>query len=957
MLKSISWLILLAAAPIMLSAPTTAQAKEPTNGWGVAVTDVVPDPSIRFGRLSNGMKYAIRRNSTPKGAASVRLHFAFGSLAEAEHERGLAHFIEHMAFNGTTNVPEGEMVRTLERLGLAFGPDTNASTSFDATVYRLDLPKADAQRLDTAFFLLREVASEIRFDQAAVDRERGIIISERRTRDNYQLRRLTNNLAFHLPQTNYARRLPIGTDAVIGSASPAALTELYRRYYRPEKATLVFVGDADPALIERMIREKFESWTARGPAGAKLDRGRVDLTRSADSGAFADPAIETSVAISIMRPWEDPPDTRWERRRRFIQATALALLTRRLQTIANGPDSTLLNAAAAQSPSRDVAWTSTLSAVARDGEWKPALQILEQELRRALKHGFTASELKVQLADSEGGLRRGAERASTRTNAALAGAILGVIDDNDFITTPESRFDWFNAVRPTITVEQVNNEFRHLWTGSPPLVFVTDEQEISASAVAETLNASRQIPLGPPRDYGDLEFAYENLGTPGQVAEDDRIADLGIRTIRFANNVRLNLKQTDFEKGSVRYSVRVAGGQLALPRDQAGLAAMITMLSPIGGLEKHSAEDLRQLLAGRSVQGGIATGEDAFLASGTTAADDLALQMKLSAAFLVAPGYRPEAKTRWTAMLPVIEGQRRATPQSVAAYEVPKVLADGDQRFGLPDEDELSKLSVEQMRAVLQSALTAAPIEIGLVGDFDEQAAIDAVAQSFGALPLRELETPSYSQSRIAQVRKNPEPVTLTHSGQADQALVALAWPTDDDEDSSEVIGLNLLADVLKLELTDALREKLAATYAPSVASSMSGVYRDLGFMIVSAVVAPDKLDEVERTVAEVVGGLRDRPVDPDLFVRALNPNLERIERQRRDNAYWLALVDQAQTRTDQLDRHRQRHSLYRSTTPERLQLLARKYLGAERRLAIRIVSDKAPAAVAARQPRAGQLR
>ena len=939
---------MLAAAPALLATPAPAQAKERVNGWGLPLTDIVPDPAVRFGRLPNGMKYAIMRNAFPKGAAAVRLQFEFGSIGESEQERGLAHFIEHMAFNGTTHVAEGDMVKILERQGLAFGPDTNASTGFDATTYMLELPKADKQRLDTAFFLLREVASEVKFDPEAVNRERGIIISERRARDNYQLRRVVDSFAFHYPLTNYANRLPIGTDAVISSASAATLANLYERYYRPEFATLVFVGDADPAEIEARIKAKFSDWNGEGPAGAKLDPGRVDLARAGDFAAFADPAIETSVSMSVNRPWEDPADTRAERRRRFIQQTAMALLTRRLQLIVNSEDSKLLSAAASQSPSRDLTWTSTPSAVTRDGDWKDGVQILEQELRRALKHGFTEGELKVQLADSEGSLKRGAERASTRTNAGLASAILGVIDDNDFITTPESRYQWFKDVRPTITVADVNAELRNIWTGSRPLVFVTDENKVDVAEVAQALDASRQVAVLPPKNYDNLAFAYDDFGPAGQVVADSRIADLGIRTIRFANNVRLNLKKTDFEKGSVRYSVRVAGGQLALPRSEPGLAAMMTTLWPIGALEKHSAEELRQLLAGRNVQGGLATDEDAFVSGGTTSPEDLPLQMKLSAAFLTAPGYRREAATRWTSMLPVIEGQRRATPQAVASYEVPKVLAANDPRFGLPSEAELAKLTVQQMRSVLQPLLTTAPIEIGLVGDFDEQSAIDEVARTFGALPRRELDMPAYENERVAAARTDPATVTLTHSGPADQALVAIAWPTDDDRDSGEVIGLNLLADVLDLELTDALREKLGATYAPSVSSNMSDVYRDFGFLTVSAVIAPDKMDEVEKAVAEVVRQLRDKPVDADVFARALAPNLERIDRQQRENGYWLALVDEAQTRADRLDRHRQRKALYRSLDPQQLQARARKYLGADKRLSVRIVSEKLPSTIAA---------
>jgi zinc protease len=191
--------IVAASAPV-LAAPQPG-TKLSVNGWGVPLTDVTPDPSITYGTLPNGMKYAIMRNATPKGAASARLQIAFGSIGEAENERGLAHFIEHMAFNGSTHVAEGDMVKMLERQGLAFGPDTNAVTGFDTTTYMLDLPKADDEHIDTAMFLFREVASELKFDPAAVDRERGVILGEERSKDNFQYHQVVDALGFELPGT------------------------------------------------------------------------------------------------------------------------------------------------------------------------------------------------------------------------------------------------------------------------------------------------------------------------------------------------------------------------------------------------------------------------------------------------------------------------------------------------------------------------------------------------------------------------------------------------------------------------------------------------------------------------------------------------------------------------------------------------------------------------------------
>ena len=933
-----------AQAPVVTVGVPAAQpmpvTPTPPNAWGRGSIDVPADPSIRYGRLANGMKYAIRPNATPQGAVSLRLHFAFGSIAESERERGLAHFIEHMAFNGTTGVAEGEMKRILERHGLAFGADTNAFTNFDSTLYVLELPKNGAEIVDTALFLMREVASEVKFDSSAVDRERGVILSEKRTREGYQLRRAVENISYHMPASAYAKGLPIGTEQVLKTASAAELADLYRRYYRPENATLVIAGDIDPAVIEAKIQAKFGTWAGKGAAGAKLDKGKVDLNRPADFSSFSDPAVETTVMMTRYRPWEDPADTQARRRELIIQQVALSLLSRRLQNIANSADAKIISGGAAQSPAQDLAWATTISAAAPEGEWQGALAAIEQEMRRALDHGFTASELKVQLSDMHGGLKSAADQASTRRSSGLADTVVASIEGNDLITTPQFRLDMFRAIRPTITVAEVNTALRKLWAGSAPLVYVTDKKPVAKAAIVQALSDSRKVAVLPHKDVGPQKFAYENFGAPGPVVADSRIEDLGIRSVRFANNVKLNIKKTDFEKGAVRYSVRIAGGDLALPNDKVGLSALINTLSPIAGLEKHSAEDLKQILAGRGVHPGISVGSDAIVAAGRTIPTDLALQMKLSAAFVTAPGYRPEAATRWRSLVPIFDKQWRATPQGVMGTKLPGILANDNPKFVFPEAAILSARSLDEARAVLTPLLAKAPIEIGIVGDVDEALAIDAVAKSFGALPARDATAPDYREARKAEFRRSLAPIKLTHSGPADQAVLVEAWGTTDDDDQKETVGLVLLADVLRLELTDKLREELGDTYTVGVASAASDVFDDFGYLRVSTVVSPDKLDAVEKATEQVVAKLRDKPIDADVLARARNPNLERIDLQQRENGYWLDLVDEAQSDPARLQRHRQRKQVYLAMTAAEIQALARRYLAPEKMLAVRIVSD-----------------
>ena len=940
-------LFLLAAACAALL-PLAPAAAQQANGWGVKLTDITPDPAIRYGTLPNGMRYAIMRNSLPKDGAALRLRFEFGSIGETENERGLAHFIEHMAFNGSTNVPEGEMVKILERQGLKFGPDTSAATGFDSTVYMLDLPHAGGQTLDTAMMLMREVAGEVKFAPEAVNRERGVILGERRVRDTFQLHQAEDQVGFQLPDTPYPKRFPIGTETVLKTATAATIRDLYHRYYRPENATLVFVGDADPAVIEQMIRAKFASWKAVGKAGTPLPRGKVDLKRAAQFDTFVDPAAATVVTTVAYRPWDDPADTLASRRDSLVRSLAVAAFNRRIERLANAPGSVLLGGGMNDGETKDAALDTSLSIAAKDGAWKDALGVSEQELRRALEHGLTAAEIDLQRTDGIGRLKASVEQANARTSQSLANAILQVVGEDEFVTTPAFRLAYYERVAPTVTPAEVNAAFRAMWSGSAPLIHVSGKQPVETAALAAAYGDSRELAVAAPKAQAAVAFAYDNFGPAGRIVEDETIADLGIRTIRFANNVRLNIKRTDFEAGRVSYTMRMAGGALALPRDRPGLAMLISALSPVAATSKHSFDDIRTISAGHLLSPGIAVSSDAIIASGATTVGDFPLQMKLSAAYLTDPGYRAEAESQWLNLVPVLDKQFQADPSSVAGTQLPTLLASGDTRFGMAPTAELLKRNLGEAKSVLTPLIANAPIEIGIVGDIDEAAAIAAVASSFGALPPRAASTPDYAEARKAAFRADRSPILLTHEGGIDQAMVGAAWPTTDDRDYRTVIGMEMVKAVADLLLTDKIREELGASYGVSVGSSMSDTYPGFGYMMVSTIVAPDKADEVDAAIKAVAATLRNAPVSADLLARARQPMIEAAAKSVRQNGYWLGYVDEAQSKPKRLDRARTRDAIIRSITVADVQNLAAQYLRDDRLQRVRIVSAKLGAKTAA---------
>lgn len=929
-----------AATPAAVN-PQSAAAK----AWNFAASDVPVDPDIVFGVLPNGMKYALLKNSTPKDSVVLRMRFAVGSFAEAEDQRGLAHFLEHMAFNGSTNVPEGEMIKLLERKGLAFGADTNASTGFDETVYQLDLPNASDDLIDTGLMLMRETGSNLTIDPAAVDRERGIILSERRARDTYQLRSVIDQLGFQMQGMTVANRIPVGTEEVIRTAPASRIRDLYDRYYRPERATLVMVGDFDPAAVEAKIKARFSDWKGRGPAGADPDIGNVDYARAVAADDFVDPAIQDSVTIASFKPWVDEPDTKAKRARKLAEDIGEAIVSRRLAKRALAEDSPILTGYFGEASGWKKFEQVTFGAVAKEGAWKEALALVEQEQRRALEHGFTQAEVDEQLANRRTALKNAVAGVTTRRSDGLADALVSAAEGDFVFVRPETSQALFDAAAPSLDAATVTAAFRKRMDGfGAPLVHVMTKKPVEggAGAILADLQASAKVAVAAPDAAANAAFAYDTFGTPGKIASDDRVEDLGIRRIRFVNNVMLNIKKTDFQKDKVMLSLRVDGGNLLATRDDPTKVSLAGSLM-LGGLEAHSLDDLRSILAGKTISPVFGNSTDAFGGSALTSPEDFALQAKLMAAFLTHPGYRADGLALIRRVLPQQYAANDATPAAVLGRDVGGILANDDPRSQTPPLDKVMALDWAQLKPAVADSFAHGAIEIGVVGDIDEQAAIDAIAATFGALPERRAAFDPRTDARIRQFAANRSERTLIHKGPAEQAELRVYWPARDDSDLAEAMQLNLLARVMQLKLTEELREKLGESYSPGAAASLSDEFPGYGHLFAASNVDYKDLATTRAAIFAIAKELRDTPVDADLLDRARKPLLEAMVKSRRENVYWLNYVGEAASHADRLDRSRKGIGEVEAATPAELQALAKRYLVDDKALVIKAVSDKAP--------------
>lgn len=949
-------LVALPAVAVSQAQPAAAiqATAQPSDPWAQATSDIPADSNVRFGVLPNGMQYAILRNATPAGQASFRLRIDAGSLMENEDQLGLAHFMEHMAFNGTTNIPENDLLRILERLGLAFGADTNAFTSFDQTAYMLELPRTNDETVDAALRIMREQVSEALMAPEAVDAERGVIEGEERMRNTPQLRTIKAQLGLLASGQRLANRLPIGDLDIIRTAPRERFVEFYNAYYRPERATFVAVGDFDVDVMEGKIRAEFEGWVPKAADGPDPDLGQV-APRGPETRILVEPGIQSSVEINWIRPPDLDPDTVVERHENLIRNLGLAVLTRRLGELARADNPPFVSANASSATVFNSLSTGSISAEFNPGGLTRALETIEQEQRRLVQFGITQAELQREITDSRTRLQNAVTAAATRSTPALANGLLGAANDGDVFASPATSLALFNATVDGLTPDQVTAAVRPVFEGQGPVVMVTSPIAIEGgeAAVTAALEASRQVTVTVRADEAALEWPYTDFGAPAQPSGRTEIADLGVTRVDFPNGVRLFVKPTDFRDNQILVNVRTGIGELALPTDRITAMTLSNSVMGPGGTSKLTADQLTRVLSGKTYSVSASLLTDAYSLGGTTRPEDLQLEMQVLTAYLVDPGLRAAPFERARGQFAAQLAQSRATPGGVLSRNIGELISSGDQRDATPTEAEVAAMSIEEIRAGVTEGRARGPIDIVVVGDVTVDDAITTVANTFGALPDRgALASPLPG----SDVRRFPaptaEPVQLKHEGPGEQAIGLIGWPTTDSiGDKREARQLAILNAVVQLRLNEEVRERLGISYGPGSGAASSSVFPDYGYLLMLAETRPENLPVLFTAFDSIAASLRETPISDDELLRARAPLVETLRRSQADNGYWVSQLADAGRNPETFDQIRSNVSDLESTTPADIQRLARQYLTADKAWRLTITSDNPPAPAAAAAP------
>lgn len=897
--------------------------------WLYRGSDITPDPAWRFGTLTNGLRYAIRNNGVPPGQVSVRVRIDAGSLMERDSERGYAHLIEHLSFQSSPYVPFGEARRIWQRMGTTFGSDTNAQTSPISTVYKLDLPAATPANLDESLHLLSGMVSAPTIDDRALAGERPAVLAEQREAPGPQVRVSDARNAVFFAGQPLAERSPIGSVATLEAATPATVQAFHDRWYRPERALVVVVGDVDPATAEQMLARHFGTWTGTGPAPAEPDFGEPSTNHPA-TGSLVEPTLPAMVQMAVLRPWHFNNDTVLFNQNRLVDQIAIDVINRRLEERARAGGSYLVAQVGIDDIQRSA--NTTLVLVQPIGnDWQAALRDVRQVIADAQAVPPTQAEVDRAIADRGVAFRTQVETAAVAPGSGLADDMVGAVDIRETTTAPQTvqavfedarRLNMFAPARLHAAMLRV---FQGIVRG-----FIT-VQAPDANINAELATAISRPVTGAARRQQLARVTFDQLpriGTPSAITS--RTSLLGqddLVQVNFTNGARAMLFHSPSESGRVYVRVAFGGGYNALPSDRRSPAWAAELALVQGGIGRLNQGQLDQMTAGRRISMDFDIEPEAFSLSAMTSPADLRDQLRLIAAYLRQPGWDPNPVVRARSAQLLSQSAYDSSPDGILSRDLEGRMRAGDPRWTAPTAAEIQALTPAAFRQFWEPRLAAGPLEVQVFGDIDTAQAITLIQNTIGALPPR---TPLQPQPGPALpfAAHVAQPVLLTHGGQDNQAAAVIAWPTGGGTANiADARRLDILSAIFTDRLFEQLRGRAGASYSPSVQSDWPIGNPGGGRFVAIGKVAPANLPLFFRLAREIAADLVAHPVSADELQRVLVPMRESVLRASTGNTFWLQRLEGGTYDPSRLAALRGILSDVQSTTAADLQAVAARYL------------------------------
>ncbi len=843
---------------------------------------------ILKGKMDNGIDYYIMEHKKPKNRILAWIAVRAGSLQETDKERGIAHYLEHMGFDGTKNFPPGELVRYFESIGTDMGPDINAYTSFDRTVYMIEVTDEKEEYLDKAITALSDYASTMLLLKEQVDREKPVILEELRLGSDVDKRVWEKWINLVFKDSRYPSRLPIGIKETIENFSQEDVKNFYSTWYRPDLMSIVVVGDCKAAEVEKKIKTMFSSMPQ-----AKGDKPDLFVPfkphKEIYTGVITDPELKpTSISISYLREAEKTV-TMEDYKRDLSDRLLLTMINMRFALEKYKLDTPLINASGYKSGWLRSLTEAGFSAEVNPGKAMKALDVMMEYIEGFRTHGFTDVERAEAQSQMLQNLRKAKEEKETRESRVYINSIMSDLMHDSIYTSYEQDYELAQKLLPLITDEEINSRIKYLFEPVNMSVVIQgppdDMKQIKEEQVLSSVNTVIKNG-GTPYKLEKINYSYDysNL-KPGEVLSKKEYKDPGITELKLSNGLTVLLKPTEFDKDTVYVSYTSTGGKLLEQADTPCMCDVAQIAWGKGGTEDLTQFEVERLLKGTNIR--FSTGGSTLYGIyGNSAKSELEKLCQWMYQYMVRPGYREEG-IAYGIKLVQDDIRYMSQYQEGAMTEAEnKILLPNNPLSVTATEEEVAKYrDREQLKQFQTLSCVPSNSELVITGAFNPDEAIPVLCKYFGSLPAGEKPSVPWTYLRADFPEGNTK--RIVYRGMENRCMLTVLFPGCMKYEP-DMVPLRVLAKILDMRYWDKIRVEKSLVYAVWAGNISPLTIKGHGRVQLGAGCNPDKVDEVtECMMAEIRDIKQNGPSEEELnsakkiLLKDYNEKLER-------NSFWL---------------------------------------------------------------------
>ena len=937
----------LVAAAVVAALGTTSARQQPAPAAPASVTleqQIPLDPVITAGRLPNGLRYFIRTTKRPEKRAELRLVVDVGSIVEENDQLGLAHFVEHMAFNGTKHFPKQEIVTFLESLGMRFGPSVNASTNFDETIYMLQVPTEKLDVLDRSFLILEDWAHAQTFDPVEIDKERGVIKEEWRIRRGAGARMQDKQLPVLLKGSRYAERIPIGTTEVIDNFRHERLTQFYKDWYRPDLMSVIAVGDFDPAVVEKMIRSHFEPIQPSKPA-----KGRPSYPVPDHPGTLyaiaTDPEMPTASISVYSKFTARDPKTVGAYREELVERLFASMLGGRFSELAQKPDAPFVGAGGGRSLFLGDKAVSTLSAAVKGDAIDRTLDVLFTEAERVARFGFTPGELERVKANIMTSLDRALTEKDNATAGAIANELVRHVTSEEPVPGIAYEHALYKRFLPAITLDEVNALAKTWVPDGNRVITVSAPQKpdfkvpTEAQLAAVMTGAVARKDITAYVDTVDAAPLLDPLPSPRPVVKTAANEAFGITEWQLANGVKVVLKPTDFREDEILFRGSSYGGSSLAPDAEYVPASSASAVLSAGGLGRLSAVELRKKMTGKTASATASIGPYEETIAGSASKKDLETLFQLIHLRFTQPRADPQAFSVMQSTMKSALGQQRSNPAFLFSEALSSALRGDHPRTKPITVETLAQLNLDKSLAFYKERFAdAGDFTFVFVGSFDPATMKPLVERYLGSLPSTGRKE-TWKDNGIRYTTGVTE--KRVDKGLEPQSRAAIYFTGPFEHTQEQRIAIRAMSEVLQSRLQEALREDLGGTYGVTTSASYGQIPVAEYAVSINFSCAPERTTElVTAAMAQVEALKAAGPTEKE--INDTREKLTRdLETNSKQNGYWVTQLSLGYQTGETLDSLFALPELYRKIDPKMIHDAAKRYLNPANRVTVTLFPEK----------------